>query len=72
MPAVSAVSIGLIMWYLQTASPWLSGNDAYYHVKMAMLLPSESFMHAMPGSILQAMRYQQLTEAVVIRVVDSS
>lgn len=37
-----------IMAALQTASPHITGNDGYYHVKMAALLPDLGFTQSFP------------------------
>jgi len=44
--AVAAVTA--LMVVAQTGSPGLSGNDSYYHVKMAEMLPTWGFVKAFP------------------------
>lgn len=38
----------LVMAVIQTASPLITGNDGYYHVKMAELLPELGFVKTFP------------------------
>jgi len=44
-----AAMLGLVlMGAVQTGSPYITGNDGYYHVKMAALLPELGFVQSFP------------------------
>lgn len=51
-PRVAAIAAGLwigaVMLLIQSVSPHLSGEDAYYHIRMALMLPSVGFTSEFP------------------------